>query len=144
MGRKSVEHSEVIITGLKKKFGNFWAVNGLSFGVHQGELFGLLGVNGAGKSTTFKMLTGEIGFTAGNIWVGNKLNLRHHVEKLKNLIGYCPQDDYLIPELTGREMISMFARLRGIQESSIRSLVDSLALSIDLWVYLDKVCENYR
>jgi ATP-binding cassette subfamily A (ABC1) protein 3 len=58
-------------------------------------MFGLLGTNGAGKSTTFKMLTGEIGFTSGNIWIGNKLNLQQHLRKLKNLIGYCPQGDFL-------------------------------------------------
>ena len=65
------------------------AVDGLSFGLEAGQCFALLGVNGAGKSTTFKTLTGEIEPTSGSIHIG-ALSIRKDFNKIKKLIGYCP------------------------------------------------------
>lgn len=61
----------LMVDGLKKMYGNFPAVRGVSFAVSSGECFGLLGVNGAGKTTTFKMLTGDEVPTAGNATITN-------------------------------------------------------------------------
>ena len=65
------------------------AVKGISFGVSQGECFALLGVNGAGKSTTFKNLTCEVEPTDGNIHIG-ALDINKDFNKIRKLIGYCP------------------------------------------------------
>ena len=101
---------------LYKQFGSgrkrFTAVNGLSFAVKQGECFGLLGVNGAGKTTSFRMLTGDEIMSNGKaVLMGTGIgdNRREYLSQ----IGYCPQFDSIIGEMTGREMLRLFARLRG-------------------------------
>ena len=106
----------LLVEDLFKQFGSrrnrFTAVNGLSFGVKQGECFGLLGVNGAGKTTSFRMLTGDEIMTGGKaVLLGTALgeDRREFLSK----IGYCPQFDSIIGEMTGREMLTLFARLRG-------------------------------
>ena len=87
-------------------------MNGLSFGVKHGECFGLLGVNGAGKTTTFRMLTGDEFMSNGQaILMGT--GLEEDPRKFLSQIGYCPQFDSIIGEMTGREMLRLFARLRG-------------------------------
>lgn len=68
---------------------NYRAVNNLSFGLKTGESFALLGVNGAGKSTTFKALTNSVIPTSGEIWIG-KYNLHKNFNEARKLIGYCP------------------------------------------------------
>jgi len=65
------------------------AVEKISFGLDAGECFALLGVNGAGKSTTFKSLTSEVEPTSGSIHVGS-FDIRKNFNKIKKLIGYCP------------------------------------------------------
>ncbi len=77
------------------------AVDNLSFGVKKGEVFGLLGVNGAGKSTTFKMLAGEIVSTSGDAYfMGMKIS--ENLSEIRKSLGYCPQFDALIENLTVR------------------------------------------
>lgn len=65
------------------------AVENISFGLEAGECFALLGVNGAGKSTTFKSLTSEVEPTEGTIHIGS-LDIRKDFNKIKKMIGYCP------------------------------------------------------
>ena len=77
------------------------AVENISFGLEAGECFALLGVNGAGKSTTFKTLTSEVEPTAGSIHIGS-LDIRKDFNKIKKLIGYCPQ-----------KIIEYFARIKA-------------------------------
>ena len=73
---------------------NLVAVNNLSFGLKPAECFGLLGVNGAGKSTTFRMLTGELNMTNGMTLV-NGYNVYSQVADARQFMGYCPQYDGL-------------------------------------------------
>lgn len=75
--------------GTCKKSEKLNAVNNLSFGLQQGECFALLGVNGAGKSTTFKALTGEVTPTKGELSVAGH-NVLTDFEKARRQIGYCP------------------------------------------------------
>jgi len=89
-------------------------VQGVSFRVRQGECFGLLGVNGAGKSTTFKMLTGASPPTGGNAILGND-HLQGKRSEFLSGLGYCPQTDAQLGLLTGRETLQLYARLRGVK-----------------------------
>ncbi|PRD32326.1 UNVERIFIED_CONTAM: ATP-binding cassette sub-family A member 2 [Trichonephila clavipes] len=89
------------------------AVNKLCLGVPEGECLGLLGVNGAGKSTTFKMLTGDTSVTAGDAFL-NGFSIRKDLHKVQQFIGYCPQFDALYDELTAREHLILYSRFRGI------------------------------
>ncbi|KAI4574758.1 hypothetical protein MJT46_004037 [Ovis ammon polii x Ovis aries] len=96
------------------------AVNNISIGIPAGECFGLLGVNGAGKTTIFKMLTGDIIPTSGNILIRNKTGSLAHVNSHSSLIGYCPQEDALDDLVTIEEHLYFYARIHGIPEKDIK------------------------
>lgn len=89
------------------------AVERISFGLESGECFALLGVNGAGKSTTFKSLTCEVEPTDGQIHIG-ALDIRRNFNKVKKLIGYCPQQNLIFDTMSVVEHIDYYARIKGI------------------------------
>ena len=107
------------------------AVNKVSFMVKERECFGLLGTNGAGKSTTFKMLTGDIPFSSGNAMITGK-SLQHDLREAQKSIGYCPQSNAIFDTLTTYEHLRLFAALRGIHkddiDSAIKWSIDKLSL----------------
>ena len=119
------------------------AVNGINLVIPKGECFGLLGVNGAGKTTTFKILTGDILSTSGTALVAG-YSIDSQLRKVQQRIGYCPQFDALIDRLTGRELLTVFARLRGIPEKEIKDAVNAEIDRLDLGKHADKVCGRYR
>ncbi|MBZ3879909.1 ATP-binding cassette sub-family A member 12 [Sciurus carolinensis] len=96
------------------------AVNNISIGIPAGECFGLLGVNGAGKTTIFKMLTGDIIPSSGNILIRNKTGSLGHVDSHSSLVGYCPQEDALDDLVTVEEHLYFYARVHGIPENDIK------------------------
>jgi ATP-binding cassette subfamily A (ABC1) protein 3 len=91
----------------------FVAVENISFGLDFGECFALLGVNGAGKSTTFKSLTAEIEPSSGEILVKG-FNVQTEFNKARKLIGYCPQENAIFYLLTVEEHLFFYAKLKGI------------------------------
>ena len=119
------------------------AANDLYLTIPRGECFGLLGVNGAGKTTTFKMLSGDIHPTAGTSLVAG-FDIRRQLRQVQQRIGYCPQFDALIDRLTGRELLTMFARLRGIPEKEVKAVVEQEIKRLDLKKHANKLCGNYR
>ncbi|RWS09653.1 ATP-binding cassette sub-family A member 1-like protein, partial [Dinothrombium tinctorium] len=131
-----------IVSNLTKKFKNLVAVNGLTFGVHNQECFGLLGVNGAGKTSTFRMLVGDLLPSEGNAFCA-KYDLRTSLKHFQQQIGYCPQYDALLGKLTGTETLYLFGRLRGISECELKSKVEELIIMTDLSRYADKRTETY-
>lgn len=122
------------------------AVRGMSVAVRQGETFVLLGINGSGKSTCVGMLTGDTLPTAGSLVVtgidisGN--NPRGIVEARKN-VGLCPQVDPLLEGMTGRETLTMFARVRGVPKDSVAVEVQYLLELLTLTPHADKTTETY-
>ena len=118
------------------------AVNQVSFGVPPGEIFGLLGVNGAGKSTTFKMLTGETGIGRGGATINGK-DIATQMAAARRSIGYCPQYDGLIPYMTGRELLTMFSRLRGVPDSAIADVVGRSIAFLELGAHCDRLSGTY-
>ncbi|XP_040829453.1 phospholipid-transporting ATPase ABCA3 isoform X2 [Ochotona curzoniae] len=118
------------------------AVDRISLAVQRGECFGLLGFNGAGKTTTFKMLTGEESITAGDAFVGGH-SIRSAIGKVRQRIGYCPQFDALLDHMTGREMLVMYARLRGIPERHIEACVENTLRGLLLEPHADKLVRTY-
>ena len=94
------------------------AVHASYFGVKKGMCFGLLGVNGAGKTSTFGMLTGEVAPTEGNAWV-NGHSILTDMERVRQGVGYCPQFDALLDNMTGREHLRMYARTKGVEEPDV-------------------------
>uniref|UniRef100_A0A914E5T5 ABC transporter domain-containing protein n=2 Tax=Acrobeloides nanus TaxID=290746 RepID=A0A914E5T5_9BILA len=132
----------IVAKDLKKWYNDFYAVKGLSFHVNNGDCFGLLGVNGAGKTSTFQMLTGENVIDKGNAYIQG-FDVTTQWRESGRLIGYCPQYDAFIKELTGEEMLYMFARIRGIFEEDIPDVVFSIIESLGLTQYAKKQIKNY-
>ena len=118
------------------------AVNEISVGIGTGECFGLLGVNGAGKTTTFSIITGEINATSGTAIIADK-DIRTSLKAVRQGLGYCPQFDALIDCMTARELLWMYARLRGVPEDYIKQVVDNELHRLDLCRYSDKKCGTY-
>ncbi|KAL6030427.1 hypothetical protein STEG23_011452, partial [Scotinomys teguina] len=118
------------------------AVNKVSFTVNEKECFGLLGLNGAGKTSIFNMLTGEEPITSGDIFVKG-FNIKSDLVKVRQWIGYCPEFDALLNFMTGREMLAMYARIRGIPECHIKTCVDQILEDLLMRVYADKLVKTY-
>jgi len=89
------------------------AVEKASFSVNRGECFALLGINGAGKSTTFKSLTNEIRPTDGSVNIKGK-NVTSEFNTIRHSLGYCPQSDALFHGVTVREHLKFYAEIKGI------------------------------
>lgn len=105
--------SPVVVRDLTRRFGDFTAVESISFEVRRGEIFGFLGPNGAGKTTTIKMLTGLLAPTEGEGWVDG-LDVRSQRALIKSRIGYMSQKFSLYTDLSIRENIDLFAGLYGV------------------------------
>jgi len=115
----------IVIHNLTKKYGDVTAVNGLSLEVNDGELFGLLGPNGSGKTTTIKVLCGLLKPTAGQVYVGS-YEVGKNLGKVKELIGVCPQEPAVYPTLTGRENVELFGSLHCMPKEELRKSTDFL------------------
>lgn len=118
------------------------AVSGINLAIPNGECFGLLGVNGAGKTTTFSILTGEIAMSSGSALIAG-YDVSTRLKDVQQRVGYCPQFDALIERLTGREQLTMFARLRGIPEKQIKEVVDTEVRRLDLAKHASKRSSTY-
>lgn len=94
------------IMGLKKKFGNFTAVNDVNIKMFENEIFALLGHNGAGKTTTISMITGLIMPTKGD-GEYHGVDLFPQMKKVRTTLGVCPQLDVLFEDMTVKEHLEM-------------------------------------
>ncbi|XP_036162828.1 ATP-binding cassette sub-family A member 2 isoform X2 [Myotis myotis] len=125
-----------------RRIGSILAVDRLCLGVRPGECFGLLGVNGAGKTSTFKMLTGDESTTGGEAFVNGHSVLKELLEVQQSL-GYCPQFDALFDELTAREHLQLYTRLRGIPWKDEAQVVKWALDKLELTKYADKPAGTY-
>lgn len=116
------------------------AVRDLSVGIPQGQVFGFLGVNGAGKTSTLAMLTGDAAPTSGSAEVCSH-SILTSMSDVRQLVGYCPQFDPLLGLMTGRETLAMFAKLRGVPE--VADTVERALHLLGLADYADKQCAGY-
>lgn len=117
------------VSELRKNYGQFEAVKGISFKVSSGEVVGFLGPNGAGKTTTMRILTGFLGPSSGNIEIDG-LPLAQNLEHAKSMIGYLPENNPLYEDMMVREYLDFIAEMRGI-ESGIRA--ERVQRNIDLY-----------
>jgi ABC-2 type transport system ATP-binding protein len=114
-------NNDKVITAeqLTKKFGDFTAVDAISFEVHKGEIFGFLGANGAGKTTAMRMLSGLSMPTSGNATVAG-FDVYKQNEKIKQSIGYMSQKFSLYEDLTVKENIRFYAGIYGMSDKFIK------------------------
>lgn len=110
------------VHNLVKKYGDFAAVNDVSFDVQEGEIFGLLGPNGAGKTQTISMLTGIIEPTSGGGSVGGH-NIQTEQKTVKQMTGLVPQDLALYPTLSARANLNFFGRIYGLNGRELKERV---------------------
>jgi ABC-type multidrug transport system ATPase subunit len=114
----------------KKKKGKK-ALNGLNLVLQNNEIFGLLGPNGAGKTTFFSLLTGIYEPTSGNAFVGG-YSIRDKIEKVQELIGYCPQFDLLWNDLSVEEHLYFYSRLKNVHHEQVKKNVEKTLHDIRL------------
>ncbi|XP_019742850.1 ATP-binding cassette sub-family A member 1-like [Hippocampus comes] len=106
------------------------------------QCFGLLGVNGAGKTSTFRMLTGDLSITYGEAFLQNRSVIRE-MDRVHQLMGYCPQFDAIFKLLTGTENLELHARLRGMPEESVTQVALWCLKKVGLSQYAKQEAGNY-
>ena len=117
--------------GLTKKFGDFVAVDKITFEVHRGEIFGFLGANGAGKTTAMRMLCGLSRPTSGEAMVAG-VDVYHNPEEIKRNIGYMSQKFSLYEDLTVLENIKFYAGIYGLTDKQIKDKSEELIEKLGL------------
>lgn len=104
--------------GLSKYYGDFKAIEDVSFKIYEGEVVGFLGPNGAGKSTTMKLLTGYLAPSAGTARIAGYNMATDRLEGAKHL-GYLPENGPLYPDMTPRSLLRFFGTARGLSSQQI-------------------------
>jgi len=127
--------------GLTHRFGDFTAVDRVSLSIHKGEIFGFLGSNGSGKTTTMRMLTGLLPVTEGAAWLfGQPVDAEDPV--LRRRLGFMSQSFSLYGELTVRQNLDLHARLYQLSPERIPSRIAELAERFDLAPHLGARAED--
>lgn len=123
----------VKVTHLTKKYGDYCAVDDISFELQDGHVYGFLGPNGAGKSTTMNMITGYLAPTKGTVLIDD-ISMMKSPEKAKKLIGYLPEIPPLYPDMTVTEYLKFAAELKGISKfertDKIRKIIETVKLEL--------------
>lgn len=133
---ESVGQDVIAVDKISRRFGSFYAVKGVSFTVKEGEVFGLLGANGAGKSTTFRMLCGLLPVTDGRLSVAGR-DLRHAPAKARARIGYMAQHFSLYGDLSVRENLRFYSSAYGLAGLERRKRIEWALQEFELADYAD-------
>ncbi len=121
----------ISVSNLSKKFGNFTAVDAISFEVAKGEIFGFLGANGAGKTTAMKMLIGISKPSSGEAQVAG-FDVKNNAEMIKKNIGYMSQRFSMYDDLTLKENITFFGGIYGLSRKQIKEKTTQLIQELQL------------
>ncbi|MBL51979.1 MAG: hypothetical protein CMG57_08495 [Candidatus Marinimicrobia bacterium] len=111
------------IENLSKSYGHVQAVKSISFSLSDKEIVGFLGANGAGKSTTLKIMTGYLSPSSGNVFVNDKNIIDHNLE-IQKQIGYLPELNPLYGEMKVYEYLKFHAEIRGITDQNFKSALE--------------------
>ncbi|MEO8413359.1 MAG: ABC transporter ATP-binding protein [Ginsengibacter sp.] len=131
----------ITVDQLTKKFGDFTAVDAISFEVNKGEIFGFLGANGAGKTTAMRMLCGLSIPTTGRATVAG-FDVYHQTEKIKRNIGYMSQKFSLYEDLTVKENIQFYAGIYGKSNDFIKEKTKAVVKDLHLENEADKLVKS--
>ncbi|XP_054570373.1 phospholipid-transporting ATPase ABCA3-like isoform X2 [Eptesicus fuscus] len=118
------------------------AVRNVSLVVKNSECLGLLGLNGAGKTSILKMLTGDETISSGAVFIDG-ISIIENIRKVRSRIGYCPQSNPVLNHMTGRELLIMYARLQGVPEPNICKYVEIFLYSMNLKTHADNFVYTY-
>jgi ABC-2 type transport system ATP-binding protein len=119
------------VEGVRKQYGPTTALDGVSFSVEKGELFGLLGPNAAGKTTLLSVITGLIEPDSGSVRLNGR-EFRGSDRELRRLVGIGTQDLAVYPDLTARENLAFFGKLYGLHDPELAGRVDELLAAVGL------------
>ena len=125
------------VGNLVKKFGDFTAVNNLSFAVESGQVMGFLGPNGAGKSTTMKMITGFLRPTAGTARIAG-IDICEQPMAAQTQLGYLPEGAPAWPDMTPRQFLEFITRIRGFDKPAARAAMTRAVGMTELHGVLDQ------
>ncbi|MCB0661595.1 MAG: ABC transporter ATP-binding protein [Saprospiraceae bacterium] len=125
------ENTVIKVKNLTKQFGAFTAVDGISFEVKKGEIFGFLGANGAGKTTAMRMLTGLSYPTAGEATIAG-FDIYRDTEKIKQEIGYMSQKFSLYEDLTVGENIRFYGGIYGLSDELLETRTEAILKNLEL------------
>jgi ABC-2 type transport system ATP-binding protein len=131
----------IIAKELTKRFGDFTAVDEISFKVKKGDIFGFLGANGAGKTTAMRMLTGLSRPTSGSAIVAG-YDVNTQPEKVKQRIGYMSQKFSLYEDLKVKENIHFYGGVYGLKGDHLRKAVDDLLHRLELYDDADTMVKS--
>ncbi len=134
--------SIIEVKNLTKKFGDFTAVNDISFNVEKGQIFAFLGPNGAGKTTTIKMLTTLLEPSHGDVKI-NSFNLKNQRDDVRRSFGIVFQDPSLDDDLTAYENMEFHAVLYGEKKITRVKRIEELFKLVDLWDRRDDLVKNF-
>src|SRR5439155_1506203 len=123
---------------LVRRFGNFTAVNDVSFRVEKGEIFGFLGPNGSGKTTVIKMLTGLLPLSGGSAQVEG-LDVRTDSEAVRERIGYMSQNFSLYYDLTVAENLQFYGRIYSLEPARLKRRIEEIVQLNGLGPYLNRL-----
>jgi ABC-2 type transport system ATP-binding protein len=134
------QHNGLAISAehLVRKFGQFTAVNDVSFQVRKGEIFGFLGPNGSGKTTVIKMLTGLLPLTSGKAYVEG-IDVRTDPEAVRQNIGYMSQRFSLYDDLTVTENLQFYGRIYSLPPDRLKRRMDEIIQLNSLQPYLNRL-----
>lgn len=121
--------SVIQVSSLTKRFGDFTAVDRITFEIAEGEILGFLGPNGAGKTTTIKMITGLLHITSGDVFIRG-LSIKKNLKKIKTMIGYMSQKFSLYPLLNSYQNVEFFGGISGLSLIQIRKHKEDLLKEI--------------
>ena len=123
--------SLICAQGLTKRYGGKLALDGVSFAIEEGQVVGLLGLNGAGKSTTMNILTGCVSATAGRVTVGG-YDIATHPRQAKRITGYLPEQPAFYPEMKVRDHFEFICGLKGIPAAGCKEHIDGICRLVGL------------
>ncbi|MDX6509435.1 MAG: type transport system ATP-binding protein [Gaiellaceae bacterium] len=132
----------IVADDLHKRYGEIQALDGVSFAVHEGEVFALLGPNGAGKSTTVRVLTTLTKPNSGTATVAGHDVVRHP-NRARLALGYVPQESGVDREATGRENLMLQGRIYGMRGPELKRRVDELLQLVGLADAADRIVRGY-
>lgn len=132
----------IVLEGLSKSFDGKWAVKRLDILVNNGEVFGLVGPNAAGKTTTIKMMAGLLRPTEGRVLIDGYDIVKEPI-KAKSILGYVPDKAFLYEKLTGREFLMFIASIHGVDKFQASKKIGGLLDTFGIKEIEEELIESY-
>ena len=127
----------IIANNLTKEFGTSKALDNINLEIKSGQVFGILGPNGSGKTTFLKIIAGVLESTSGSVFI-NELNTSKDRDLVKKIVGYVPETPTLYESLTPREFLNFVASVRGINENKFKERAENFCNAFGLKDNLDE------